>query len=319
VEAGSARPGVIHSQDLPFACQPDGATTIKKVMAEHKLNQVVLAACSCCSLDQVCASCTYQRVRCKSNLLSVPFDLMNLPAEFVNIREQCAWAHRDDPALGTAKAKRLIAAAVAKVGLLHPALRAPRQVTDLDGRVLVAGEGEAGEVCANALRAQSFTVTRSPRLPVVVEGSLGRFTAAQNGVSIKASVVVLAPAEEEEFARLAPRSGLFVCSPIGNSEIIGAAVAAKVGATLGSGRVVARHNVAYVDPSRCRACGTCERVCEPGAIKVTEADGRMVAMVESLLCQGCGTCAARCPSSAIAAGYSTDRQIEAMLEAILGE
>ena len=65
-------------------------------------------------LDQVCESCTYQRIRCKSNLLSVPFDLVNLPIEFINIREQCAWAHRDEPARGTAKAERLIAAGVAK-------------------------------------------------------------------------------------------------------------------------------------------------------------------------------------------------------------
>ena len=319
VEAGSARPAVFHSQDLPFACQPDGATTIRKAMAEHNLNQVVLAACSCCSLDQVCASCTYQRVRCKSNLLSVPFDLMNLPAEFVNIREQCAWAHRDDPALGTAKAKRLIAAAVAKVGLLHPALRAPRKVTDLDGRVLVAGGGKAAEICANALRAQSFIVTHSPQLPSAVNGSLGRFSVAQNGAIIETSVVVLAPTDEGDSVQITPRSGLFVCSPIWDAELTGAAVAAKVGAALGSGRIVASHNVAQVDPARCRACGTCEKVCEHLAIQVGEVDGRPIALVEPLLCQGCGVCAAHCPSGAIAAGYTTDRQIEAMLEAILGE
>ena len=319
VEASWARPNVIHAQSLAFACQPDGADIIKQAMADNDLNQVVLAACSCCSLDQVCESCTYQRVRCKSNLLSIPFDLMNLPAEFVNIREQCAWAHRDDPARGTAKAKRLIAAAVAKVSFLHPALRAPRQAVDLEALVLVAGSGEAAEICASTLRAQQFAVTRSPRLPLSVQGSLGRFTIAENGVSIQTSMVVLAPADEAELARFTSRPGIFICSPTADAQIMGAAVAAQIGAILGGGRIVAAQNIAYVNPNRCRACGTCESVCEHTAVKVSKVDGRLIAVVEPLLCLGCGTCVAHCPSSAIAAGYSTDKQIEAMLQAILSE
>ncbi len=319
VEAARARPGVVHAQSLPFACQPEGAETIKHAMAERGLNEVVLAACSCCSLDRICESCTYQRVRCKSNLLSVPFDLMNLPAEFVNIREQCAWAHRDDPTHGTAKAERLIAAAIAKVGLLPPVLRAPRQFADLDARVLVAGGGAAAQVCVNALRAQNFAVTHRPEIPVTVQGTLGRFAVPQNGVSLRASVVVLAPVDEAELEHLSRRSGIFVCSPALDAEITGAAVAAKVGATLGSGRVLAAENIAQVNPVLCRACSTCEGVCDSGAIKVTRLGDHLVAQVEPLLCKGCGACAARCPSSAISAGYSTDEQLEAMLEAILGE
>jgi heterodisulfide reductase subunit A-like polyferredoxin len=313
------RPNVVHVQSLAFACQPQDAQILKAAMAEHDLNQVVLAACSCCSLDQVCESCTYQRIRCKSNLLSIPFDLMNLPAEFVNIREQCAWAHRDDPARGTAKAKRMIAAAVAKVGLLHPALRAPRSAADLDVRVLVAGDGEAAEVCAAALRAQHFAVTRSPKLPVSIQGSLGHFSVAQNGITFRASAVVLAPAEVAPLIEYNPRPGLFVCSPTEDAEVMGAAVAARVGATLGGGRLVAAQNVASVNPALCRACGTCESVCEGVAIELCETGDRWAAVVDPLLCRGCGTCVAHCPSSAIEGGYSTDRQIAAMLEAILLE
>jgi NADPH-dependent glutamate synthase beta subunit-like oxidoreductase/Pyruvate/2-oxoacid:ferredoxin oxidoreductase delta subunit len=318
VEGSRGKPGVIHAQSLPFACQPEGADAIRQAMVEHGLNQVVLAACSCCSLDQVCESCTYQRVRCKSNLLSIPPELMSLPAEFVNIREQCAWVHRDDPARGSAKAARLIAAAIAKANLLPAGLGAPRRSGDLEGRVLVAGGGEAAQVCVNALRAQNFAVTHSPTVPLGVQGSLGRFTVAQNGVSVGASVVVLAPADEAELAHLSPRSGIFVCLPGQDAEMIGAAVAAKVGATLGSGRVVAVENIAHVNPARCRACGTCESVCEFAAITVSELGNRLCAQVDPLVCQGCGACAAHCPSSAIAAGYSTDQQIAAMLEAILG-
>ena len=73
-------------------------------VAEQNLNRVVLAACSCCAVDQVCYSCTYQRVRCKDNLLGRHFDPGNPLFEFVNIREQCAWIHEGDPQGATATA-----------------------------------------------------------------------------------------------------------------------------------------------------------------------------------------------------------------------
>jgi heterodisulfide reductase subunit A len=100
---------------------------------------------------------------------------------------------------------------------------------------------------------------------------------------------------------------------------MGAAVAAKVAALLGSGQIVAECNVAQVDPQRCRACGTCVRVCEfhaPGLVADEEGE-RLVSRIDPALCRGCGTCAAHCPSNAITAGYSTDEQIEAMLAAML--
>jgi NADPH-dependent glutamate synthase beta subunit-like oxidoreductase/NAD-dependent dihydropyrimidine dehydrogenase PreA subunit len=317
VAAAQTRPGVLHTQEIPFACQPEGAAIIRRAMAEHGLNHVVLAACSCCSLDQVCESCTYQRIRCKSNLLDRPDELAQLPAEFVNIREQCAWAHRDDPLRATEKATRLIAAAVAKTHLLHPVLRGPRQMTDLEVRILVMGPGEAGDVCASSLRAQNFSVTRSAELTTEIRGSLGSFTVSQEEVDLQATVVVLAPAEEKEEEQFGVRSGLFVCSPDGDPELIGLAAAGRVGAFLGSGRIAASQHLARVDPARCRACGTCETVCEHEAISLGHVADRLVALVEPLLCQGCGTCVGRCPSGAISAGYSTDAQIGAMLEALL--
>ena len=150
-----------------------------------------------------------------------------------------------------------------------------------------------------------------------MSGVPGRFTVIHNGTSAQASIVVLAPADRAEQDEITLRSGLFLCPPSANPEVMGAAMAAKVGAAMGGGRVVAPRNIAQVDPVLCRGCGTCEAVCQHNAIHVVEKDGRWGAQVEPLLCQGGGTCVAHCPSSAITAGYSTDRQIEAMLEAIL--
>ena len=55
-----------------------------------------MAACSCCSVDQACYSCTYQRLRSRQNLGVLPgFDghfpgLEAVDFDFVNIRESMA-------------------------------------------------------------------------------------------------------------------------------------------------------------------------------------------------------------------------------------
>jgi NADPH-dependent glutamate synthase beta subunit-like oxidoreductase/ferredoxin len=346
VDSAEGLPGVVYAQDLSFSCQQEAAEIVQQAVTDYRLNRAVLAACSCCSLDQVCYSCTTQRIRCKANLGVLAADSAKLREtyadlssrfEFVNIREHCAWLHSDDPVTATAKAGRLIAAAVAKANLLPPAVRS---VIQLDGRVLVAGDGAAAVACAGALTAQGFAVTRSEQVPLAVSGLPGRFTATWGGNGnqhiVEADAVVLVPSELGQLSGLrdavgiaestnslkARLTGVFVCPPDGQAEVMGVVVAAEVAALLGSGQIVAECNVARVDPQRCRACGTCVSLCEFHAPRLVadnelEEGGRLVSRIDPALCRGCGTCAAHCPSSAITAGYSTDGQIEAMLAAML--
>ncbi len=352
VDRARLLPNVVCGEALSFSCQPEAAINMKNAMQSHHLNRVVLAACTCCSLDQACDSCTYQRVRCKRNLLGLPLEWLYSPPapgaesgegillEFVNIREQCAWAHRDDPALAMTKAERLIAAAAVKASLSSPLSRPTIEIT---GRVLVAGEGEAAVVCTNALRMQGLAVAHCQQIPESIAGSFGQFIATLQSDrwqwQVDASVVVLAPVEQAQVAHLLLRPGLLVCSIDGDAWTTGMAMAARVGVLLGGGRILADHHVARVDLSRCLGCGTCGQVCEYLAIRTVEAsssvktdvilalpemigdlpreEARMVAEVNPALCQGCGICAAHCPSSAVHAGYLTDEEIEAMLSALL--
>jgi NADPH-dependent glutamate synthase beta subunit-like oxidoreductase/NAD-dependent dihydropyrimidine dehydrogenase PreA subunit len=130
--------GVVSARELPISCSPEGAAEIRSAIAAERLNRAVLAACSCCTINQVCFSCTFQRVRCKQNLGVLPVGDpavaaarldgtdMGLDAgkfEFVNIREQCAWVHKDDPAAATAKAAAMVEAATARANLPAAALR----------------------------------------------------------------------------------------------------------------------------------------------------------------------------------------------------
>ena len=98
-------------QRVDFACQPEGAAVIRSALDSGSLSAGVLAACSCCSLDQICYSCTTQRMRCKDQL-GVFSALAGLPIEFANVREQCAFVHPDDLPSATAKAGDLIAGAI---------------------------------------------------------------------------------------------------------------------------------------------------------------------------------------------------------------
>ena len=338
VVAQAARwPGVVYAVPLDFACQAEGAETIAAAVRGHKLDGVVLAACSCCTLDQVCYGCTSQRVRCRTNLGVLADGGGQIPAriELVNIREQCAWVHADDPARATAKATRLVAAMVAKIR--EPDLR-ERALARVEGSVLVWGRGKAAEACAGLLARQGVTVVREAGQPVAGRGSLGDYTVTlgHNGVSrtVSAGILVLAPTEAADLLAwerafgleglfpqkglVGRRPGLFVCPPTLEAEMAGAAAAAQVMALLGRSRRGANGNVAQVNAARCRACGTCESLCEFGAIVVRQASPAVWhAVVNAAACAGCGTCAAHCPSGAIVAGYSTDGQIEAMLKAVL--
>ena len=151
----AALPDVVHTQVLPFSCSQEAAESIQSAVDAHHLDRVVLAACSCCSVDQACYSCTYQRLRSRQNLGVLPGSDGHFPGldavdfEFVNIREQCAWVHADDPEKATAKAIALTTAAVSRVR--GEAVR-PEVVEPVERSVLILGSGEAASVSKQLLQ-----------------------------------------------------------------------------------------------------------------------------------------------------------------------
>ena len=54
--------------------------------------------------------------------------------------------------------------------------------------------------------------------------------------------------------------------------------------------------VAYVDKSRCVACGACTGVCPRNAVSIHKG---CYAVVDSEKCVGCGLCAKACPVGCI--------------------
>lgn len=111
----AALPGVVRAEQIPFACLPEGIATLRQ--ATIGLDGAVLAACSCCTLEHICYSCTSQRVRCREGLGvwngGGDLPLPSWAWEYVNLREHCAWVH--DPHEALEAAADLLAAATARL------------------------------------------------------------------------------------------------------------------------------------------------------------------------------------------------------------
>ena len=142
-------------QELAQACTEAGAEEIASRVAESQLNRVVLAACRCCNSEQVCYSCTDRRMMCQRYLNEHLILPHNTIVEFVNIREQCAWAHKDDPLGATHKAVQMISAGVARTKLAASILSGERSI--LPG-IVIAGGGLVNITAARALASRGYQV-----------------------------------------------------------------------------------------------------------------------------------------------------------------
>jgi ferredoxin len=148
-------PGVRSVRSIPQACTNEGANLIAAQIREDGLDRIVLAACRCCGLEQICFSCTERRVLCQLSLSSNPAASSGTAVEFVNIREHCAKVHRDEPAAATRKAADIISSGVARAAGPQQPSNEPRPV---EGSVLVLGAGLRGLAAARDLKALGYSV-----------------------------------------------------------------------------------------------------------------------------------------------------------------
>ena len=148
-------PGVQTVQELPQVCSEEGALRVAGHATEWGLDRVVVAACRCCNLDQTCFSCSDRRVMCQQYLSRALASLDSRELEFVNIREQCAWTHRDDPLAATRKAVEIVASGVARA---REALRVTGEEHPVAQSVLVFGTGLRGLGAARSLKRQGYPV-----------------------------------------------------------------------------------------------------------------------------------------------------------------
>jgi len=114
-------------------------------------------------------------------------------------------------------------------------------------------------------------------------------------------------------------TGIYICGcaagpkniPYSVSTALGAA--SKVSTLLSHDTLRQELIIAEVNESFCMGCHRCEKVCDFGAISVTE-EG--IAAVDELKCKGCGACVTSCPARAVDLIYYRDKQFEEEIKGI---
>ncbi|MCF6289563.1 MAG: FAD-dependent oxidoreductase [Desulfobacterales bacterium] len=138
--AGDMENVVYYTESL-YSCSQDAQEVLKEKIKEHRLNRVVIAACSPRTHEPL-----FQETLKDAGLNRSLF-------EMVNIRDQCSWVHANEPEAATDKSKDLVRMAVAKARLIQPL---PEQTVPVTSRALVVGGGVAGMTAALNLADQGF-------------------------------------------------------------------------------------------------------------------------------------------------------------------
>ncbi len=112
-----------------YTCADPGQNEIKAAVKAHKLNRVVVASCTPRQHEPTFRQCVYDA------------GLNPYLMEMANLREHCSWVHPGDKEGATAKARDLVASAVARARFLQPQEEMTVPVTK---RALVIGGGVAG-------------------------------------------------------------------------------------------------------------------------------------------------------------------------------
>jgi len=148
-------PNVKYVREVSQACTKSSAKQIAVETIKHQLDDIVLAACRCCSWDQICYSCTDRRSLCLKYLNQYLITPHSKLVEFVNIREQCAKIHKNEPANATHKAEKIISAGVSRI-LATPTITIREQ--SILPHVLIIGEGLSNFAAARALVDRGYHV-----------------------------------------------------------------------------------------------------------------------------------------------------------------
>ena len=166
----SLLPGVAYIREVAQACTETGARQITSQVTEQQLDRVVLAACRCCNSEQVCYSCTDRRMMCQQFLNEHLILPHNTIVEFVNIREQCAWIHKDNPKSATRKAVQIISAGIARAKAASATVFEEKSILP---SALIIGDGLVSTTAAEALASRGYHVelvaTKGPEQNQLIE------------------------------------------------------------------------------------------------------------------------------------------------------
>ena len=221
--------GVVEVGINQFMCGTEGRAMIEKAVEERGLDHFVIASCS-----PRFQGPTFERI-------ARELRLGENAVAFANIREGCSFVHEDEPERAQAKAKKIVAGAVARAA--HQC-DLPRQRTFLHRSALVVGGGIAGITAAEELADAGIEVHLVER-----QQSLGGYM-ARLGKTF--------PTEDCAMCSLAPR--LTNAAIDGRIHVHTLSDVTSITGPPGEFSVTVRHRPRFVT-EQCVGCGECVPAC----------------------------------------------------------
>jgi heterodisulfide reductase subunit A len=220
---------VVSRQNL-FMCSDPGQEIIRQDINNGLVDKVVVAACTPRTHEPI-----FRKVLEGEGLNKYLF-------EMANIRDQDSWVHANDKAGATAKAKQIVASAVAKARNLEPL---EDKFVDVTKAALVIGGGVAGIFAALDLANMGnkvYLVEKEPSIGGVMAMLDKTFPTNDCSACILTPVMVDAGTH--------PNIELLTYSEIDSVE-----------GYIGNFDVKIRRKQAYVDWEKCTGCGACAAAC----------------------------------------------------------
>jgi heterodisulfide reductase subunit A len=233
-------PDVVYVKTNRYTCADPGQEEIRKGIREHKLNRVVVAACSPRMHEP-----TFRRTVSEAGLNQFLY-------EMANIREFSSWCHPSTPKEATEKAKELVRMAVAKVRLLEPLNVIEVPVTN---KALVVGAGVAGASAALDLAEMGYQVYLVDRAEII-GGHMAQF-----GKTFPVFECSSCPQQIgcPRFSCVATRIGAVAVHP--KIRVLTCSEVKEVEGVIGSYRAKVATRPRFVNMLRCTSCGKCAEKC----------------------------------------------------------
>ncbi|MBI5532431.1 MAG: CoB--CoM heterodisulfide reductase iron-sulfur subunit A family protein [Deltaproteobacteria bacterium] len=222
-------PGVVHSIDYKYMCSDPGQALVKQAVAEHKLDGVVVAACSPHMHEK-----TFRKTVANAGI-------NRFLCEMANVREHCSWIHEDREE-ATQKAIDLTRFIVEKIK--HNVPLEPIKIP-VTRRALVIGGGIAGIQAALDIADGGCEVVLVEKEPSI-GGHMSQLS--ETFPTLDCSQCILTPRMVEVYQH--PRIKLMAYAEVD-----------KVEGYIGNFTVTVRQKARGVNASLCNGCGECQKVC----------------------------------------------------------
>lgn len=221
---------VIVAKDYVYTCSDPGQEMIKEDIKKHKLDRIVIAACSPKMHEE-----TFRKTMQQAGLNPYLLDI-------VNLREQCSWCHTEEGEKSTEKAKTLVRMGIARATQLEPLERGRVKAKK---NVLIIGGGIAGIQAALDLADADFKVYLVEKT-ASIGGKMAQLD--KTFPTLDCSACILTP----KMADVGKHP---------NIELITLAEVESVTGYVGNYEATVLKKPRHVNIEKCTGCGECEKVC----------------------------------------------------------